>query len=86
MREAIARTTRSWRLGPRFGSDLDISIEQNHPAKGGAILRILRVRNVQRWPEDGMRKWEVIFERALRKGGYSGRLFIKDYIRVYDAK
>ena len=29
-------------------------------------------RNDQRWPEDGMRKWEVIFERALSSGQKRG--------------
>ena len=31
----------------------------------GTTLRILRLRIGPRWPEDGMRKWEVISARAL---------------------
>jgi hypothetical protein len=45
----------------RFGSDLAIPIERNH-RNNRIISRILRLRNGQRWPEDGMRKCEVIFE------------------------
>ena len=40
---------------PRFGSDLVATIEQDR-RNSRAILRILRLRSRQRWPEDGMRK------------------------------
>ena len=59
-------------LAPRFRSDLAVSIERNH-RNNSIISRILRLRNGRRWHEDGMRKCEVIFERALgfKNGGTS---------------
>ncbi len=44
-----------------FGSDLAIPIERNQ-RNNLIISRILRLRNGQRWDEEGMRKCEVIFE------------------------
>ncbi len=52
-------------FAPRFGSDLFDPKLQNHPAKGGTISGILRLRIGQRWPEDGMRKCQVIYAPAL---------------------
>jgi 2',3'-cyclic-nucleotide 2'-phosphodiesterase (5'-nucleotidase family) len=40
----------------------------SHPAKGGTISRTLQLKIGQRWPEDGMRKCQFIFERALNPG------------------
>jgi hypothetical protein len=59
-------------LAPRFRSDLAVSIEQNQ-RNNSIISWILRLRNGRKWPEDGMRKCEVIFERALsfKNGGTS---------------
>ena len=37
-------------IAPRFGSDLDGTIEEN-PRPGTAMLRVFRLRPVQRWPE-----------------------------------
>jgi len=51
-------------LAPGFRSDLFDPKSQNH-RNSGPISRILRVRIGRRWPEDGMRKCEVIFARAL---------------------
>jgi hypothetical protein len=42
-------------FAPRFGSGLDDPIEQNRRTSP-ANLRILRLRIVQIWSEDGMRK------------------------------
>jgi len=47
-------------LAPRFGSDLDGTIEKN-PRHSTAMLRVFRLRPVQRWPEDWMRDVQVIF-------------------------
>jgi hypothetical protein len=52
-------------LAPKFRLDLVAPIEQNH-RNSIIISRILRLRRRQRWPEDGMRKCEVIFTQALR--------------------
>ena len=41
-------------IAPRFGSDLDGTIEKN-PRHSTAMLRVFRLRPVQRWPEDWMR-------------------------------
>ena len=41
-------------IAPRFGSDLDRTIEKN-PRHSTAMLRVFRLRPVQRWPEDWMR-------------------------------
>ncbi len=56
----------SRRSGTEFAlrSDLAIPIEQNH-RNNGMNSRIFRLMNGQRWPEDAMRKWEVLFERTL---------------------
>ena len=68
-------------LVPRSASGLVDPIEASpaHPApealarpwaaqscsNSGTISRILRLRIGQRWPGDGMPKWEVIFARSL---------------------
>ena len=46
---------------PRFRSDLFDPKLQRH-RNSGTISRTLRLRIGRRWPEDGMRKCEVIFE------------------------
>ena len=51
-------------IGPRFGSDLDGTIEEN-PRPSTAMLRVFRLRPVQRWPKDGMRDVQVIFSQVL---------------------
>jgi len=48
-------------LAPRFRSDLFDPKLQSH-RNSGPISRTLRLRIGRRWPEDGMRKCEVIFE------------------------
>ena len=53
-------------LAPRFGSDLDGTIEKN-PRHSTAMLRVFRLRPVQRWLEDGMRDVQVIFSQVLKK-------------------
>ena len=53
-------------LVPRFRSDLFDPKSQNH-RNSETISRILRLRIGRRWPEDGMRKCEVIFAQALSK-------------------
>ncbi len=52
-------------IAPRFGSDLDGTIEEN-PRHSTAMLRVFRLRPVQRWPEDGMRDVQAIFSQVLR--------------------
>jgi len=54
-------------LAPKFRSDLAEPIEQTH-RNSITISRILRLRRRQRWAKDGMRKCEVIFAQAFRKG------------------
>ena len=57
-------------LAPRFRSDLFDPKLQNH-RNSGTISRTLRLRIGQSWPEDGMRKCEVIFAQALSiRGAY----------------
>jgi hypothetical protein len=51
-------------LAPRSGLDLVDPIERNR-SNSSTISRILRLRIGQRWPGDGMPKWEVIFARSL---------------------
>jgi len=46
-------------LAPRFGSALDGTIEKK-PRHSPAMLRFLRLRRVQSWPEDRMRDGHVI--------------------------
>ena len=41
-------------IAPRFGSDLDGTIEK-HSRPSTAMVRVFRLRPVQRWPEDWMR-------------------------------
>ncbi len=53
-------------LAPRFRLALFDPKSQNH-SNSRTLSRILRLRIGQRWPEDGMRKCEVIFARALRR-------------------
>ncbi|MCZ6799168.1 MAG: hypothetical protein O7F12_01640, partial [Nitrospirae bacterium] len=48
----------------RFGSDLDGTIEEN-PRHSTAMVRVFRLRPVQRWPEDWMRDVQVIFSQVL---------------------
>jgi hypothetical protein len=59
-----AEAGQNWR--PDLGRICSI---RNCPVKSGTesgtISRTLRLRIGQRWPEDGMRKCQVIFERAL---------------------
>ena len=50
-------------IAPRFGSDLDGTIEEN-PRPSTAMLRVFRLRPVQRWPKDGMRDVQVIFSQV----------------------
>jgi len=52
-------------LAPKFRSELAAPIEQIH-RNSRPISRILRLRRRQRWAEDGMRKFEVIFAQAQR--------------------
>jgi len=47
-------------LAPRFGLDLDGTIEKN-PRPSTAMLRVFRLRPVQRWPEDWMRNCSSYF-------------------------
>ncbi len=54
-------------FAPRFGSDLDISIEQNHPAKGGTISRILSRPGREGLDKDG-----------LKMGCENGKLFLAE--------
>jgi len=51
-------------LAPRFGSYLAAPIEQNQ-RNSTIIVRILRLRSDQRWPEDGMQKCKVILRKPL---------------------
>jgi hypothetical protein len=51
-------------FAPRFGLDLDGTIEKN-PRPSTAMLRVFRLRPVQRWPKDGMRDVQVIFSQVL---------------------
>ncbi len=51
-------------MAPRFGSDLDGTIEK-YPKHSTAMLRDFRLRPVQRWPEDWMRDVQVIFAQVL---------------------
>ncbi len=53
MRKALRENTLD-NIAPRFGSDLDGTIEKN-PRYSTAILRVFRLRPIQRWPEDWMR-------------------------------
>ncbi len=46
-------------LAPRFGADLDGTIEKK-PRHSPAMLRFFRLRRVQRWPEDRIRDGHVI--------------------------
>jgi len=41
-------------IAPKFGSDLDGTIEKNS-RHSTAMVRVFRLRPVQRWPEDWMR-------------------------------
>jgi hypothetical protein len=52
-------------LALRFRLALFDPKSRNH-SNNRALSRILRLRIGQRWPEDGVRKCEVIFARALR--------------------
>ncbi len=57
-RKDLSRNTMN-NLAPRFGSDLDGTIEKK-PRHSPAMLRFFRLRRVQRWPEDRMRYGHVI--------------------------
>ena len=46
-------------LAPRFGPDLNGTIEKK-PRHSLAMLRVFRLRRVQRWTEDRMRDGHVI--------------------------
>ena len=59
-------------IAPRFGSDLDGTIEKN-PRHSTAMLRVCRLRPVQRWPEDWMRDCPNYF---LSGPKYIKRLFV----------
>ena len=52
-------------IAPKFGSDLDGTIEEN-PRHSTAMLRVFRLRPVQRWPEDWRDIVQVIFSQVLR--------------------
>jgi len=41
------------KIVPRFWSDLDVTIEKK-PRHSTAMLRLFRLRRVQRWPKGGM--------------------------------
>jgi len=51
-------------IAPRFGSDLDGTIEKD-PRHSTAMLRGFRLRPVQRWHEDWMRDVQVIYSQVL---------------------
>ena len=52
-----------WNLKPFIKLYLDLGGD----VFSSAISRILRLRNSQRWPEDEMQKWQVIFVHAFGK-------------------
>jgi len=52
-------------IAPRFGSDLDGTIEK-HSRHSTAMVRVFRLRPVQRWPEDWMRDVQVMFSQVLK--------------------
>jgi hypothetical protein len=52
------------RFVPRFGPDLDETIE-GKSRHSRAMVRFFRLRRVQRWPEDGMRNVQVVFTQSL---------------------
>ena len=63
-------------LAPRFGSDLDGTIEKK-PRHSPAMLRFFRLRRVQKWPEDRMRdghviSWQVLRDEEIRHEGEEG--------------
>ena len=45
-------------IAPGFGSDFVVLIEQNR-RRSSATSRILRLRNGEIWPEDGMLGWDI---------------------------
>ncbi len=47
-------------IAPRLGLDLDGTIEK-HSRHSIAMVRVFRLRPVQRWPEDWMRDWSSYF-------------------------
>jgi len=63
-------------LAPKFRLDLVAPIEQKH-RNSITVSRILRLRRRQRWPEDGMRKCEVIFTQVLSQCRFKKRAFPK---------
>ncbi len=60
-------------IAPRFGSDLDGTIEEN-PRLSTAMLRGFRLRSIQRWPEDWMRDVQVLFSQVLSKKCLLGKI------------
>ena len=48
-----------------------------------SVLRILRVKNGPRWPEGGMRKWEVIISRTLDQEGSLTVEFMSQIITLF---
>ena len=50
----------------RFGSDLDGTIAEK-PKHSRAMVRVFRLRRVQRWLEDWMRNVQVIFSQVLTR-------------------
>ena len=52
-------------IAPRFGSDLDGTIEK-HLRHSTAMVRGFRLRPVQRWPEDWMRDCSSYFLAGLK--------------------
>ncbi len=59
-------------IAPRLGSDLDGTIEK-HSRHSTAMVRVFRLRPVQRWPEDWMRDCPSYF---LSGPKYIKRLFV----------
>ena len=57
-------------LAPSCAPDLTDTIERNRRSSS-ATLRILRLSSRRRRRADGMRKWEVIFARALSNSFWS---------------
>ena len=56
-----------------------LPIEQNY-RNNNIISRILQLSKSQRWSGDGMRKWEVIFSRALTTQEQTANLRILEQV------
>ena len=61
-----------------FGSGLDRTIEEK-PRHSIAMMRFFRLRRVQKWPEDWLRKVQVFFTQVLSQ--YDRGLFILGHTR-----